>query len=82
MLSPVAQVDFLTDQQRKMEAELELREKKINELARHKVGQGRGTRGRGGRQAAGFGGGGAAVRGVTGVTGYRAGMEQGAVGVR
>ncbi|KAG2490608.1 hypothetical protein HYH03_011000 [Edaphochlamys debaryana] len=30
------QVDFLTDQQRKMEAELELREKKINELSRHK----------------------------------------------
>ncbi|KXZ51870.1 hypothetical protein GPECTOR_11g306 [Gonium pectorale] len=30
------QVDFLTDQQRKLEAELELREKKINELSRHK----------------------------------------------
>ncbi|GFR42699.1 hypothetical protein Agub_g3621 [Astrephomene gubernaculifera] len=31
------QVDFLTDQQRKTEAELELREKKINELSRHKT---------------------------------------------
>ncbi|KAG2423380.1 hypothetical protein HXX76_015346 [Chlamydomonas incerta] len=30
------QVDFLTDQQRKLEAELELREKKINDLSRHK----------------------------------------------
>ncbi|KAG2434529.1 hypothetical protein HYH02_012196 [Chlamydomonas schloesseri] len=30
------QVDFLTEQQRKLEAELELREKKINDLSRHK----------------------------------------------
>lgn len=34
---PPPQVDFLTDQQRKLEAELELREKKINDLSRHKV---------------------------------------------
>ncbi len=34
---PPAQVDFLTDQQRKTEAELELREKKITDLSRQKV---------------------------------------------